>query len=286
MMLLLYLLTVVTARTDSALGKVNGIRRGSVMRFNGSKATAAALLAAAATLLGGFEFDGASAGMGVFYGISLAASMCAGLMALSLGSMAITSMLASFSLIIPALVGILFLKEKLSATGAVGFVLLILSVLLLNVKKGTAPISPKCWFYSFLTMVTNGICSVIQKLHQYRAPGLYQKEFMLFAMVTAAIVLVAYGLWKKEKPVEASKKQVQAHTILLGALAGICNCIANFLTLTLAATENASVLFPILSAANSIGAVMVGGLIFHERLTRLQTVSVAVGIASVVLLKL
>lgn len=286
MTLLLYLATVVTARTDSALGKYNGTRHGSVTRFNVGKATAAALLALLAAAISGFSFHGQTLGLGMLYGISLAVSMCAGLTALSLGSMAITTMLASFSLIIPCFAGLVFLDESLSAAGMVGLVLLALSVILLNKKKSTSPISGKCWFFSLLTMVTNGICSVIQKLHQVRFPGEYQVEFMLFAMAVAALLLLIFDRIPRGSDNKQPQEPTDIRTVLLGSAAGVCNCISNFLTLSLAAGENASVLFPVLSAANAVAAVIVGRLIFRERLTRAQALSVALGIAAVVLLKL
>ena len=149
----LYLLAVIGARTESALGKANGLRHGSVTGFNSSKASTAAILAAAAALLAGIQVNGMTVGYGALYGASLAVSMCAGLIALTLGSMAIVSMLASFSLIIPTIFGLIFLEESLSPMGWAGLALLLASILLLNLKKGTAPLTPKCWFFSILTMI-------------------------------------------------------------------------------------------------------------------------------------
>ena len=46
---------------------------------------------------------------------------------------------------------------------------------------------------------------------------------------------------------------------------------ANYIVLYLSATENASVLFPIVSLANVVAVWLVGLLFFKEKLTLLQT---------------
>ena len=82
------------------------------------------------------------------------------------------------------------------------------------------------------------------------------------------------------------KKITHNFALMLGLLSGVMNCLANFSILFLANGENASVLFPVLSALNAIGACLIGRFIFKEKLTPLQLVSICLGIASVVLLKM
>ena len=72
----------------------------------------------------------------------------------------------------------------------------------------------------------------------------------------------------------------------LGLLCGILNCLANYIVLYLSATENASVLFPIVSIANIIAVWAIGVMFFKERTRPLQTAGLVLGIISVVLLKI
>lgn len=292
---LLYLSNVIFARTESALGKYSGKRGGDPFTFNRGKTVAAALLCAIFAIFSGIEFHGGTVILALIYGGASALSMHAGLVALSLGSMAIVSMLASLSLIIPTLWGLVFLNESISLFGIVGLLLIALSILLLNLKKGGGKISVKCWIYSILTMVANGVASIVQKYHQAQNPSKYRIEFMLISMGFACLIFML--LWLKAAIAEKnrSKPASQKRSIkeiltqlplILGFLAGTCNCFANFSILFLAESENASLLFPILSAANAIGACLVGKLVFKERLTPLQLISICLGILSVVLLKI
>ena len=292
---LLYIANTVFARTESALGKYSGKRGGDPHTFNRGKTVAATLLCAIFAIFAGIEYHGGTVTLALIYGGALALSMHAGLVALSLGSMAIVSMLASFSLIIPTLWGLVFLNEKISLFGISGLLLIALSILLLNLKKGGGKISAECWIYSILTMVANGITSIVQKYHQAQNPGKYRIEFMLISMAFACLIFML--LWlkavasEKSRSKVASKKRSIKETftqlpLILGFLAGVCNCFANFSILFLANSENATVLFPILSATNAIGACLVGKLVFKERLTPLQLISICLGIISVVLLKI
>ena len=298
---LLYIANAALARTESALGKYSGRRGGNPHTFNLGKTVAAAVLCALLALIVGFEYHTDTLILALIYGGTLALSMHAGFMALSLGNMAIVSMIASFSLIIPVFWGLAFLNETVTVFGIIGLVLIAASLVLLNIKKGGGRLSLKCWVYALLTMLTNGVTSIVQKYHQAENPGLYQVEFMLISMAFACLIFIF--IWLKgvtvakpsseaicenelKKDVCFFKKIIHNFALMLGLLSGFFNCLANFSILFLANGENASVLFPVLSALNAIGACLIGRFIFKEKLTPLQLVSICLGIASVVLLKL
>jgi drug/metabolite transporter (DMT)-like permease len=297
---LLYIANAALARTESALGKYSGRRGGNPHTFNLGKTVAAAVLCVLLALIVGFEYHTDTLILALIYGGTLALSMHAGFMALSLGNMAIVSMIASFSLIIPVFWGLAFLNETVTVFGIIGLVLIAASLVLLNIKKGGGRLSLKCWIYALITMLANGITSVVQKYHQSENPGLYKVEFMLISMAFACLIFIF--IWIKEMilkkqavtnvekandtPTCFFKNITHNFALMLGLLSGVMNCLANYSILFLANGENASVLFPILSAMNAIGACLIGRFIFKERLTPLQLVSICLGIASVVLLKL
>lgn len=205
--------------------------------------------------------------------------MYCGFAALACGPMAITSIIASFSLIIPYIFGIAVFGEPIKVTGIFGVLLIAASIVLMNFKK-PENLSVRWWLFSLITFLTNGICSVMQKYHQLRFPGKYSTEFMLTAMMAVFVILSAASLVRKEK--EKEKMRFTA----LGFIAGALNAIANYLTIYIAATENASTLFPIISVANAVAACGFGYFVFGEKLRNTQLFGLALGIASVVLMKL
>ena len=275
---ILYLLNVVCSAGQSALGKQYANRGGESLPFNMNKAVIGSILFLVLGLMSGFSWHLETMLFGLFYGISLCISMHTGFKALSIGPMALTSIIASFSLIIPFLFGIILWNETLTLLKFSGIILLLLSIFLINAKKESG-FSAKWLFYALVTLLSNGFCSVIQKMHQIKFPTLYRTEFMFWALLCVSIILtITYNTKRKGK--------VKFEFSLLGIASGIANCCANFIVLFLSATENASVLFPIIAVANIITVWVIGILFFKERLKVLQAIGLVMGVVSVVLLKI
>ena len=277
MNLIFYFLNVMCSAGQSTLGKLYARRGGASLPFNINKAAIGTLLFLVLGLINGFSLHLHTALFGIGYGIFLCISMHTGFKALSMGPMALTSILASFSLIIPFLFGILFWNEALTLFKILGILLLLLSILFINLKKETG-FSTKWFFYAVITMIANGICSVIQKTHQTCFPALYQTEFMFWALLCVSIILLATHTVN-------TNHNTPLRFSLLGIAAGIANCLANYIVLYLSATENASVLFPIISISNIITVWMIGIVLFKEKLRFLQVIGLMTGVLSVVLLK-
>lgn len=283
---LAYLACVICSVVQSALGKaLKPGERADV--FNRSKIFAAALMFLIAGCFG-MEFHPATVGFGAAYGVFLAVSMTAGLAALRSGPMALTSMIVSFSLIVPMLYGTLFLNESLTPAGGAGFILLALSfVLLRRPQPGKLRLTRRWLLYTMATLLTNGFCSVVQKQHQTLFPDKYRTEFMLAAMTTAFVLLLLPAAWHNfSDRKKHACPMIPPQFNLKGFLAGIANGAANYLTLYLAAGENAAVLFPVLSAATAAASLVTGKIVFHESLNKTQLAGFFAGVLSVFLFKL
>lgn len=275
---LLYLCSVICSSGQSALGKQYAKLGGNSLTFNINKALAGAALFLIVGIAGGFAFHLPTILLAIGYGALLCISMHTGFKALSIGPMSLTSTIASFSLIIPLLFGVCFWNEKLTLWNTVGIVLLLGSILLINAKKEKG-FSVEWMAYTLITLVVNGIFSVVQKVHQMRYPGLYRTEFMFWALLC---VLVILSVTSFSRPPENYRFGFTPW----GIIAGVMNCLSNYIVLYLSAAENASVLFPIVSVANIMMVWMIGIVFFKERLKFTQILGLIIGVTSVVLLKL
>jgi drug/metabolite transporter (DMT)-like permease len=212
--------------------------------------------------------------------------MYAGYQALCRGPMALTSMLVSFSVVIPLIWGITVGNETLKTMQYPALILLFLAIIMTNVDKmkvkQTTPINYGAWLlFVGITFACNGICSILQKQHQTLYPEAYSKEFMLFAMLLCSVVFVISALRK------ISLKELQRiRGKRYGVLSGLANGLANFLTLVLAGLENTSVLFPIISAGTILAALICGRVVFKEKLKANHYAALVSGIIAVVLMKL
>ncbi len=285
MVFLFYFLILLTSATQVCTTKLYNKCSDTPAVFNAIKSASALVLFALMAAIG-FRFHLPTALFGFGYGACLCLSMYAGYKALCLGPMALTSMLTSFSIVIPLLFGIAVWNETLGGFKIAALVLLMLTILMINadkLKKGAKVDGGYAIWLIFvlLTFLSNGFCSVIQKQHQILYPGAYSREFMLFAVLLCAIVFSTTALIKT-KPKEIFKTQGKRY----GVISGVANGLASFFTLMLAGLENASVLFPAISAGTILASLLCGRFIFKEKLRTSHYLALAAGILAVIFLKL
>lgn len=290
MVIAVYLAIILFSVMQSATTKLFNRRSSNSSLFNSIKAISSLALFAIMAV-SGFTFHLPTLLFGLLYGGCLCVSMYSGYKALCLGPMALTSMLVSFSILIPLLWGVLFEKEVLAPLHVVGLLILFGTIILTNAdklfqkrqdrvqtQKGTYGV----WLlFVGITFLCNGVCSILQKQHQSLFPEAYSGEFMLFAMLFCTLIFSAVTLLRN-----APSDIKQTKGKWLGVLSGIANGLANFFTLTLAGFENASILFPVISAGTLLGAILCGKLLFREKLKLNHYIALVCGMLSVILLKL
>ena len=279
MTIFLYFLNVACSAGQSTLSKQYASSGGNANVYNINKTLVGLLVFLVVGLYSGLTFHVPTVLLGMGYGAAFSVSNYAGFTALSMGPMALTSIIASFSLVIPFLVGITVWGESLSVLGILGIGLLFSSIVLLNYKKSNDQISLKWLFYTFLTFLSNGICSLIQKQHQMDYPGLFRTEFMISALLFMLLILFVTVSIRREIKTSVT-------FCIQGSTGGLAEGIANYIVLYLAATQNASVLFPVVSVAKIITVWIIGRLAFHERMKVTQTIGLVAGIAAIVLLNM
>ncbi len=272
--------TVIQSSTTKIFSRINN---DSVI-FNKIKISTAFLLFALMSI-SGFRMHGGTALYGCIYGLLLCISMHSGYMALASGPMALTSMIVSFSVVIPIVYGLCFCGEEMSIFKASGIICFVFAIIFTNInksnKKGKCERNFKWAIYVTATFIANGFCSVIQKMHQEQYNSGYCLEFMVFAMFICFIAFIPIHI--KEFPI---KKIIQAKGIIYAVLSGIANALVCYLTIRLAGFENASVLFPAISAGTIICTLMAGVTVFKEKLKCNHIIAFVFGIAAVVFLKL
>ena len=272
----LFLANTVCYAGQSSLGKLYAAKGGHAHSFNLCKACSAAILFLIWLLCKGQGIHWATLPWAIVYGICLCVSMYTGFQALSCGPMALTSILAAMSLIVPFLWGTLFWKEQMTIWSMAGLLCLLTSIWLINLRKG-GKISGKWLLYCIITMVTNGFCSVIQKYHQFSYPGQFQVDFMLISMAAVTGLLLLCFPFQKNKIVQVS---------WIGGISGILNGLANFAVLMLSVSQAATTLFPIVSACNIMAAWLCGLLFFRDKIRKIQIIGLFIGIIGIILMQL
>jgi len=216
---------------------------------------------------------------GLVYGILLFISTMCGYFALKSGPMALTSLIVSYSLVIPCVYGVVFLGEAVSVKRVAGFALLVISLFLLR-KKSEGKSFNKMWFlFVILTFFSNGLASVCQKMHQTEFPGLFCGEFTVVSFGVCAVLFLCLKIVRKEKP------DTCGVGLWCALPAGMLMGLNNFLTLTLASKLDSAVLFPMLTIFSIIFNVSVSKLFFKDDFSKAQMLGIVFGVCSVLLIK-
>lgn len=263
-----------TALTKGSSQKIN-IKQ--MLSFNLVKSIASLFVI---LLLSGFtlSFHMQTVLFGGIYGILLFVSLCCGYLALLSGNMAITSILVSYSVLIPVLFGGFFLKEPFGVLRIVGLILLFVSITTMNTAKQTQKTKKHWGLYTLLTFIGNGFCSVVQKLHQTLYPKQFCTEFMTVAFVVILLLLLLFLL--------IGYGSFERGSYRFAAGAGACVGAGYSLTLFLSAVFPAAVLFPTLAISGAILNCLTSKILFKEKLKPMQLLAIAIGVCSVICLQL
>lgn len=275
---LLAVLTSFFAVSQSAFIKAasSKVKSNGSMRFNAAK-IGSALIFFLIIFNRNLMFHGQTLIFASIYGVALFLSTWFGYLALMNGSMAVTSTIVSYSVVLPCIFGIAFLGEAINGIKIAGFLMLVVSMYLINNKSDDKKFSKQWLFYTGATFLCNGVMSIIQKVHQTIYPMNYCNEFTVYAVfVTFMLFLICTVLKKEEKSAGTAKYSIPA---------GVFMGSNNYITLTLSAKVNASVLFPMISVFTMIINVITSKIIFKDKFNVKQLIGIFMGVISVLLIK-
>lgn len=207
-------------------------------------------------------------------------------MAIKSGSLAITSLILSYSLIIPTLYGFLFLGEEITPLKCGGILLLLVSLFLVRADtKGESKTDKptlKWVIYLIIAFISNGMCSVVQNAQQRRFDGAQNGNFMILALIISTAVLLVISLVFERKTILDSLKK----GLVLSSACGLCNGATNYLVMVIIAVVASSVFFPVLSAGQLVLTFIISVTLYREKFIPRQIAGLVCGLASLVMLNI
>lgn len=218
-----------------------------------------------------------SAAFALAYGAALLGSV----FSVSTGPLSITTLIMQCSLIIPTLLGIIFLKDNINIPGYAGITLLFIALILVNLKNEDMKFSPVWFLWITVGFFGNGMCSSIQKLQQLRFNGGYKSEFMIIALLIVSLFTFFIGLLKNE-----NLKETVTGSLKYAPFHGFANGVVNLFVMLLTATIPTAILFPSISAGGMAIAFIISITVYKEKLSKAQICGYFTGIASVILLNI
>ena len=247
--------------------------------------TALSALAAAiffAITSGSLNFDIGIIPYSIAFAISYTAGVVGSVMAIASGPLSLTSLIVSFSLMLPTLYGLIFLNDPISIGLFPGLALLAASLFLINKRDKDVKINTKWVISVIFAFLGNGFCTISQKMEQLAFDGGYKNEFMIIALVITAIICFVMMMVKERDILKVQKWDGYA----LGLFCGALNGMVNLLVMILSGLMPVSLMFPIISAGGIVATFIISQVFYKEKLSKLQLIGFILGTVSVVLLNL
>lgn len=279
----LLLLIVADQLLETIMSKQYNInaKKNNVMLYSGVSCLFA-LLFFVANSGGKLDFNPKIISYAIGFAAAFGTATATAIFAIKTGPLSLTTLFSSYSLLIPTLYGIIFLKDPISPTLYAGLAVLLVSLYLINMKKNeNLKITPMWIIYVLLAFVSNGMCSTVQKMQQLKFDGAYKNEFMIIALAIVTVILITAGLSQK-----GNKAEMLKPCFKYGIVKGLGNGFLNYLVMVVSAVLPNAVLFPSISAGGITLTFLCSILVYKEKLTKMQTVGYILGIVSIVLLNL
>jgi len=230
-------------------------------------------------------FHAPTIGYSAAFAVCFAGATLFTILAIATGPLALTGLLCSYSLLLPTFFGIVFFKEQTyrSVAFIVGLIALCVSVFLIQTKDKTKA-TGKWWVYIILAFISNGLCNIIEALHQNAFPGEHQTVFLAYSMVFVEIIYGVILMFRLHQKVRMNR-----HSLMTSASAnGTANACANFFLMTLIGSGlmQTSIIYPVISAGQFTLLFLISFLVFGERFTVKQYIGYVLGALAVVLLNM
>lgn len=221
------------------------------------------------------------------YAVIFATAYCVAgifnLIAIQCGSLALSSLVLSYSIIIPTLYGLIFDGDPASTVFYLGLLFLAASMLFINKTAPGEKISLKWFFCIMISFIGNGLCTTVQPIQSKLFKNEYDDVFMLIALGIVFVILITFALTKDRKIFLPAVKT----NLHLMVACGISNAICNLLVMVSTGLGvNKSLLFPLVGAGGIVIAWAVSVFLYKEKLTKKQHLGLVLGVISIVFLNL
>ena len=276
-------------------------RPGAEITYTCVSALCAFVLFGIIALTSGSQFNPQSIVYSLLFAVCYAGATVMYVLAIGCGSLAITTTIYSFALIIPTLLGFVIWNEPVNVVKIIGLALFFLSVLLVGEKDdgNGNKMSVKWIVLVCIAFFFEGFAPVAIKLHSTalgeEAASAGNGMFMVLAYAISFVGLLIASLIGERKDkssevlVKGNKFFLESIKIALplASLGGICNGIYNFMTTVVSNKGfNVSVFFPVVSAGQLILTCVLAVTMFKEKLTIKQLFAIGFGAVAIILLNM
>lgn len=234
-----------------------------------------------------FDFNGVSwftVWISLVYGVLLIGAMWFYNLSLTMGKTAVCATVYSFGFVLPTLSGWLFWGEDVSVFAAIGIVM-VFPVLIISgtgSKKGSKEAQGKKYIvYLIIAMLCSGALGIVQKIQQKSAYANQKNTFILLAFFVGLSVSLIFFFAKR-----SSEKKIDRRGVGICALVGMFYSVCNMINTHLAGTLDSAIFFPALNIGSIVISMILGMIIYKERLVKKDILVLCLGAVAILLVNL
>ena len=205
-------------------------------------------------------------------------------LSLKTGPFSTTTMLVNLSMVLPIVFSIIFYNEKVTITKVIGFILCV-GALFLNVKNDGKKANLKWLIYVTLTFFSTGFLTIVQRVFSRTPLGGNKEQFIFFGYLIS-FVLAYIIFFVREKTVHERTFKLNKKTVPLAFFIAVGLGVYHFFYTYANSFIDAIILAPSVSGLATMFQTVSGRVIFKEKFTARQIVSICIGIAAIVLISL
>ena len=301
--LIVSVVSVVVLTAQGILIKRFGDKRpGAEITYTFASAVCAFILFGVIAIFSHSQFNVQSIPYSFMFALCYAGSTITYVLAVGCGSLALTTTIHSFALIIPTVLGFLIWDEPISILKVIGIVLFAAALLLMGekVESGKKLLSTKWVILMIISFFCEGLAPVAIKMHSLglgeETASASNDVFMVMAYGMAVVGIFVAAVLKEGRIKLPADGEGKVKNFMLDSLkiaipiasvGGICNGLYNLMNTVVANNKlNVSVFYPVVSAGQLVFTCMVAVVFFKERLTVKQLCAIFCGIVAIVLLNL
>lgn len=186
----------------------------------------------------------------------------------------LSSIFMKLGLLVPMVVSILAFGEMPTAVQAVGFVIAVAAIVLINTQPGNKTFSFN-WLL-LLLLIGGGSGDAMSKIFEELGNPNLAPQFLLYTFLTALVLCLGLMLLKKQR--------IGKPEAIFGLLIGIPNYFSAKFLLGALETLPAVITYPTFSVGTILVTTLAGVLFFKEQLTKRQWIALSIILIAVALL--
>lgn len=214
--------------------------------------------------------------VGAFNGLLYLAGFIAFQSSVRKNGMVLSALFMKLGLLVPMVLSIFLFREIPGMAQAVGFLLALGAIVLMNLQKNMALSGSALGLLSVLLL--GGSADAMSKVFEELGPGHLSQQFLLYTFGSAFLLSLAVVAFRKQK--------FGKWEIFFGVLIGIPNFFSAKFLLGALTTLDAVIVYPTYSVASLLVITLAGIALFREKLTLRQWIGLGIILPALTLLNL